>query len=169
MDTGEAVVDEEDEECDALFTMDDVQDGTADVKEPNTEEVSKSRSSTIVAKRSFCVCPWSSSIVIGKLSFCVCPRFESKPLWTEGRAKVLRSCGGIERASVLYVRWGYVLSRQVGACEASRHVAVRSVNAAVDLSVPDGLCAFSRMVASRCPPRHRSGSLAVDGVLSTGT
>lgn len=41
MDTGEAVVDEEDEECDALFTMDDLQDGTADVKAANTEEVSK--------------------------------------------------------------------------------------------------------------------------------
>lgn len=39
MDTGEAVVDEEDEECDALFTMDDLQDGTADAKHANTEEV----------------------------------------------------------------------------------------------------------------------------------
>lgn len=41
MDTGEAVVDEEDEECDALFTMDDLQDGTANAKQANTEEVSR--------------------------------------------------------------------------------------------------------------------------------
>lgn len=40
MDTGEAVVDEEDDECDALFSMDDVLDGTADMKKQNTEEVS---------------------------------------------------------------------------------------------------------------------------------
>ena len=39
MDTGEAVVDDEDDECDALFTMDDVLDGTADIKKQNTEEV----------------------------------------------------------------------------------------------------------------------------------
>lgn len=39
MDTGEAVVDDEDDECDALFTMDDVLDGTADTKKQNTEEV----------------------------------------------------------------------------------------------------------------------------------
>eukprot|EP00752_Nemacystus_decipiens_P007776 g6944.t1 len=38
MDTGEAVVDEDDE-CEALFTMDDVLDGTADIKKQNTEEV----------------------------------------------------------------------------------------------------------------------------------
>lgn len=40
MDTGEAVVDDEDDESDALFTMDDVIDGTADTKNQNTEEVS---------------------------------------------------------------------------------------------------------------------------------
>lgn len=40
MDTGEAVVDDEDDECDALFSMDDVLDGTADIKKQNTEEVS---------------------------------------------------------------------------------------------------------------------------------
>eukprot|EP00903_Cladosiphon_okamuranus_P012898 g12042.t1 len=39
MDTGEAVVDDEDDESDALFTMDDVLDGTADIKKQNTEEV----------------------------------------------------------------------------------------------------------------------------------
>ncbi|CAB1096312.1 unnamed protein product [Ectocarpus sp. CCAP 1310/34] len=39
MDTGEAVVDDEDDECDALFTMDDVVDGTADNKKQSTDEV----------------------------------------------------------------------------------------------------------------------------------
>lgn len=39
MDTGEAVVDEEDEESDALFTMDDLVEGAADAKRHNTDEV----------------------------------------------------------------------------------------------------------------------------------
>lgn len=39
MDTGEAVVDDEDDESDALFTMDDVIDGTANIKNQSTEEV----------------------------------------------------------------------------------------------------------------------------------
>ena len=39
MDTGEAVVDDSDDECDALFTMDDMLDGTADTKKQNTDEV----------------------------------------------------------------------------------------------------------------------------------
>lgn len=56
MDTGEAVVDEEDEECDALFTMDDLQDGTADAKHANTEEVSipSTMPPVAVAKLSCC-------------------------------------------------------------------------------------------------------------------
>lgn len=41
MDTGEAVIDDEDDECDALFTMDDVVDGTADNRKQHTDEVSE--------------------------------------------------------------------------------------------------------------------------------
>lgn len=44
MDTGEAVVDEEDEECDALFTMDDLADGDAAAKKKHTDEVSRTSS-----------------------------------------------------------------------------------------------------------------------------
>lgn len=40
MDTGEAVVDEEDEEGDALFTMDDLVDGIGAKKKENTDQVS---------------------------------------------------------------------------------------------------------------------------------
>lgn len=47
MDTGEAVVDEEDEERDALFSMDDVLDGATKKKKDNTDEVSP-----------VCVKPW---------------------------------------------------------------------------------------------------------------
>lgn len=39
MDTGEAVVDEDDEEGDALFAMDDLVDGAANAKKENTDEV----------------------------------------------------------------------------------------------------------------------------------
>lgn len=39
MDTGEAVVDEEDEEGDALFTMDDLVDGLAAKKKEITDQV----------------------------------------------------------------------------------------------------------------------------------
>ncbi|CAM9149975.1 unnamed protein product, partial [Hapterophycus canaliculatus] len=39
MDTGEAVIDDEDDESDALFTMDDLADGMADTKKDNTDEV----------------------------------------------------------------------------------------------------------------------------------
>lgn len=39
MDTGEAVIDDENDECDALFTMDDVVDGTAGNKSQSTDEV----------------------------------------------------------------------------------------------------------------------------------
>lgn len=39
MDTGEAVIDDSDDECDALFTMDDVLDGTTNTKKQNTDEV----------------------------------------------------------------------------------------------------------------------------------
>ncbi len=39
MDTGEAVIDDSDDESDALFTMDDVLDGTTDTKKQNTDEV----------------------------------------------------------------------------------------------------------------------------------
>lgn len=42
MDTGEAVVCDEDEESDALFTMDDIESGAADTsKSSNKEEVSR--------------------------------------------------------------------------------------------------------------------------------
>lgn len=39
MDTGEVVVDDEEEESDVLFTMDDLMDGAADASKKNTEEV----------------------------------------------------------------------------------------------------------------------------------
>lgn len=42
MDTGEAVIDDEDDESDALFTMDDLADGTADAKKESTDEVRQS-------------------------------------------------------------------------------------------------------------------------------
>lgn len=42
MDTGEAVIDDEDDESDALFTMDDLTDGAADAKKETTDEVNPS-------------------------------------------------------------------------------------------------------------------------------